>query len=764
MMLPDGGIARTGHSAPTHAPAPPPVPLPARVDKAPNQASSASGAGNGASSTSTQQTPLATAAVNTQQKVMAAAQANENVMKLENLPPAIRSQVGSDVSAARDEAKYKNAEAKKAVHDELAVAKEVFSPSYFDDYKSAMARDFADHSGEATLVREAINADATAAPTEPPLTPIESKEKEVAQAEARYNEVARSVEGAPAHIKDLALQSVRAALETKRTELAQLQAPDPKAEAKRILEVGKRSGHDDYQARIDAYGESLSKGDATYRKELLAEILKQDSGALQSWLKPEEINNAADSARISSSERGMMADTFAAAYNDGLIPTQSTELHSNSTATVNTTDLDSLLDPYDSPSSSSTRLQAAKDTAEFLEFINSAGSTPETREFRQKFAQHLVDDYALNDENLNDGQEYAAARLAAQVISGDKQAPELAQIFMSSLDAGGRLDSFLEKVEAGSTNLAADLSGGEAEENPNYNLDEIRQPDAFSQLVNCVAETDGADADRLAVKLGHYPGDHGRWLDNSSERADAWTNLFNGHSEVILNDLTNPDGLPVSKEGKVEPAFQDRAHDLGAYLKLINGGDDTAKIEEARGKLIDYASGLKEEIAGASKAEDAVENGRRLGFLGAAVTESVNQGFRDYAESQEQKKALIGFALDLVISAIPVGGILNDKVGDWLNENIGSAVFKEALKGFAGNVIDTEGKITDAAKDYILNNLDEGDIETLIVKLQDSNDFIRDTLFKDLPGPGYNKSETGRENTIQNVQSAYDIALVWLAK
>jgi hypothetical protein len=483
MMLVDGGGAGRGFP-PASPPTSPPPPPPKRVADAP--VSSSLGSGSATPRTVEQQRePLAAAAQNTQEKVTAAAQANSNVTQLERMPPQMRYQLEGEISSARSEANRAKADARKAVHDELEVAKQVLSPAYYEDYSNAMIRDFADHKAEVILVQDAINGGDPAALVETPLTPVESKQKEVVQAEARYNEVARSVEGAPAHIKDLALQSVRAALEKSRTELTQLQAPDPKAEAKRILEVGKRSGDDDYPARIEAYGESLSKGDAAYRKALLAEILKQDSGALQSWLKPEEINNAADSAKISAGERGMMADTFAAAYNDGLIPAESSELASNSTATVNVTDLDNLLDPYETRmglGGGSDRLKAAKDTAEFLEFIDSAGSTPETREFRQKFAQHLVDDYALNEKNLDPGHQYAAARLAAQVISGDKQAPELAQVFMSSLDAGGRLDSFLEKVEAGATNFEAELSGVDAESNPNYDLDKIRQPDALSQL------------------------------------------------------------------------------------------------------------------------------------------------------------------------------------------------------------------------------------------------------------------------------------------
>jgi hypothetical protein len=535
-------------------------------------------------------------------------------------------------------------------------------------------------------------------------------------------------------------------------------APDPKAEAERILNVGVKAWReDDYPARLDAYADALGNGDAAYQKQLLAEILVQDSGAFGSWLKPEEINRAASSGTISQGERASMAETFAGAYNDGLIPS-----YSNTDTGIDGYNFNPAGAHFSSP------VEEAKATTEFLNFIDAAGSTAETREFRQNFAQYLTDSYALNDklpvyETYGAQIQNHAAALAALVISGDEQHPELAQIFMSSLGDDRRGD-FLSRVASGSYDFSAEfLEPQIMSADPSGDAAAIGQPDALSQLVNTVGEVEGVDADRLAVQLARLPGDQEDWFKNHSERADAWTNLFNGHSQAILDDLTNPDGLPVSRNGAIEPAFKDRAHDLGATMRLINQGDDTAKIEQARGHITDYAGGLKDNIAGAAKAEDAIGNGRRLGFLGAAVTDSVNQAFQDHAQTQAQKQALIGFALDLAISAIPAGSLAKTALGDWFTDHIGSAVIRESLDGFSGHVIDaTSGQLTDAAKAHILHNLDEGDLDSLVAKLQESNQFIEQSLFNELPGPGYNSTQTGRENTIQNVNDAYEIALVWL--
>jgi hypothetical protein len=534
-------------------------------------------------------------------------------------------------------------------------------------------------------------------------------------------------------------------------------ADDGRADATRVLEVGVQGGTDDYAARLEAYGQALAQGSPEYDKALLTEILAKDPQAFASWLKPSEVNSAAGSGRISRSEYAAISQAFAGAYNDGLIPS-----YENVDTGVAEYDFNPVGGYYSNP------VEEARATSELLKFIDAGGSTPETREFRQRYARDLTDSYALNDklpvyETYGYGIQNHAATVAALVISGDQQHPELAQIFLTS-QGDEKLDAFLQKVAAGSVDFTAGYLGPQMEmADPLGNVADIAQPDALSQLVGTVGNVQGVDADRLAVALARAPGDHDDWFTGSSERADAWTNLFNGHSSAILSDLTNPDGLPVSKNGKIEPAFKDRAHDLGAYMRLINGGDDTAKIEQARVHITDYGRTLKDNIEGATTAEDSIANGRRLGFLSAAVTDSVSQAFKDYAQTQEQKKALVEFALDLAVSAIPAGDLAKDALGKWFKSNVGSAVIEESLKGFSGELVDSSsGKLTDAGKEYILTQLDEGDVDSLVAKLQESNEFVQNSLLTDLPGPAYERTQTGRENTIQTVNDAYEIALVWL--
>jgi hypothetical protein len=183
MFLSGGsGISSATRSPPPEPPKPPPPPQ--RVADAPVEESSASDDG-GSSSAVDKQSSLSAAAQNSEQKVSEAAKANDAVKKLESLPPAQHPQVRDELEGARAEAKRKNADAHRAVQDELIVARQVLSPSYFDDYNSALDRDFASNDSEAAVVREAkAIAPAAARPklSDPSLAAIESKQEEVNRA------------------------------------------------------------------------------------------------------------------------------------------------------------------------------------------------------------------------------------------------------------------------------------------------------------------------------------------------------------------------------------------------------------------------------------------------------------------------------------------------------------------------------------------------------------------------------------------------------
>jgi hypothetical protein len=552
---------------------------------------------------------------------------------------------------------------------------------------------------------------------------------------------------------------------------------DPKAEAARILEVGMGPSssigfNNDYDARLGAYTEANACATPEYREQLLAETVKQDPDALTTWLEPERINNAVDSGKISVADRTAIAESLVSGYVNGSIPADRVEVGLDSVVTSYTPGSGA---PHDIHPENANR------ASEFMEFLDAAPSNAVSREFREKIAQHLVDNYALNDEPTvatdfppDDFQRNAAGALATLIVSGDSQSPETATNFLSTLD-DQQLNEFLARVDAGSSFFTRDSLAPQIRHDPNYSIDDIAQPDALGGLFNQVARAEGPEADAVAVSLARQPGDNPDIFRSFNEqgRAQAIGNVFNAHSEAILNELTNPAGFAEYREGDdSELAFVDRTRDLGALLAVIGGGDQ-ANIDRSRGALIEYSQQLKSNIESTRLSDVAIENGQRLGLLGGAVTESINHGLAEYADSVEQKRAIVGNILDLAFSAIPAGGLASSAVGDWLKDNVGSSVLQEALVGFGGAVIDeVNGGMTDAAKEHILGKLDDAAIADLIEDLHISNVFIQNSLFNDLPSPTYypdradtptiDESEAGRENTKQNVGGYYNDVLGWL--
>ena len=536
--------------------------------------------------------------------------------------------------------------------------------------------------------------------------------------------------------------------------------PDPAQEAERLLKVGQvRWGGDNFEARQAAYADALTQGDAAWQNQLLSEILERDPDALGSWLEPGHINQSVAGGDISEVDRTRIAQNYISAFNAGLIPSfthPETGVEILAISPVGAAGGDALAE--------------ARRVDDFLDFVDAAGSNAESREFRLNMARHLNESYGANDR-LPVYEPYAgmlqtqAATAAALLVTGDQAHPEWATNFLAGMDATER-ERFLDQVENGSWMLSADFLQPQLDNVMQGDaVDSLARPDALSLLVEAVADSQGADAEAMAVALSRAPGDHPDWFRDNPERASAWSELLASHSQPILDELTDPAFLPVYNGAYVEPAFKDGTHDLGALLRLINEGGDAGTVERARDVLTAYAADQRAQIGSATRAEDAIEAGGRLGILAAGVTESLNLAFEEHAQTQEQKRALVGFALDLLMAAVPAGGLAKSAIGDWLKSSVGSAVAREALDGFSGQIIDeASGGLTDAAKAYILGNLGDGDLDLLVAGLQESNAFISDELMSNLPAPGYERTESGREDTIQNVRNAYQQALNWITR
>jgi hypothetical protein len=96
--------------------------------------------------------------------------------------------------------------------------------------------------------------------------------------------------------------------------------PDVQQAADRVMNAGVRwLIKDDYEARMDVFGEELLKGDKSYQGKLVAEIVERDPGAFKSWLQGGRMDSLVDGDRISPTERRAMLDGLGTALQSGQI-------------------------------------------------------------------------------------------------------------------------------------------------------------------------------------------------------------------------------------------------------------------------------------------------------------------------------------------------------------------------------------------------------------------------------------------------------------
>lgn len=541
------------------------------------------------------------------------------------------------------------------------------------------------------------------------------------------------------------------------------------------------------ETRLELYTDALAEGDEGYRNALTNAVFRADPSAPNTWLNPAFINEQAERGALTRQEHRLAAQGFVSAYNDGLFHTDDVA------GAVNVYPLESELQApgLDSFAIGFRDQQAGfgppadhftpiADFAELNQLLDAAGTTSETQQFRRGYAEHLNDTYVQNDAVLDDQVREVAAAGAALILSGDSRSPELSQDFLVDLKAqgGNAFDTFLESTVRGSFYFSQEAL--EVEQNLGNGLEygdlaEIAQSDALAELVDAFADA-GPDAQQpevaeIAVDLARVPDDHSSWVDDggigTEQRREAWTDLFVNHSTTILDALTDPSGLPGTKGVRLEAGFKGRAEDLGALLRFTQVSFDSGDVATA---LNEYNQAVRDRIENTQDADTTIAESRRLGFLGAAITESVNQGFEEYADKQAQRQALAGFFVDLTFSAIPasslIKGVANDGIKSFIEDNIENGAaqkfFSEALQGFSGTLIgEGENTITGPAREHILDQVGNDELGESLIDLAESNAFISEQLFADLPAPGYTPDddiESGRADVINAVQTAYEIA------
>ena len=94
--------------------------------------------------------------------------------------------------------------------------------------------------------------------------------------------------------------------------------------ASRILDEGSRPIiKDNYEARLDYFAQELNGQDIQFQAEVIAEIMRQDEGAFDSWLKSNRVDDLVNEGLITDQERTNLIEAFAHGLANGTIPAES---------------------------------------------------------------------------------------------------------------------------------------------------------------------------------------------------------------------------------------------------------------------------------------------------------------------------------------------------------------------------------------------------------------------------------------------------------
>lgn len=486
---------------------------------------------------------------------------------------------------------------------------------------------------------------------------------------------------------------------------------NPQAEADRILEVGdRRFRTDDYAARADAFAETLDGLDVQQREALMAAVLDEDPNALNSWLNPGELGG------LDARGRALIGEALAGAYNNGHPALQTFEVPANpgnigSSDTRQQSPLDGAVLSHSAYSTGS-GLETAQQARDFVELM-SASSGPEASQFRADYADHLIEQYVLN-EGVDPVTRDAAAGIAAQMLGNDTTRPNLVIDALTGLSAADRA-TFLNHVERSSGLFGNDIVTGLANNDARQpDPADIRLQDGLGLLMSAVARSADPAAAGLAVEFAGLPAANGDWFgrQDAGERNTALSQLFLSHSDAILDAMSVYESASTGNAADPgERAYNANVDALGALLGEILFNPDASLGGVVQSTVLEYSGALTAEINASAGRENSAgfeEASGRLVVLRAATGEAIAQQYDAITASREATAQAVGFLVDLTLAALPASLRAGDVVKNALADALPEGAVREAVQGLTGQIVsETTGRLTTEAKSQLADALGE---------------------------------------------------------
>lgn len=485
---------------------------------------------------------------------------------------------------------------------------------------------------------------------------------------------------------------------------------DAQAEAERILGVGDTPWYrkDDYGERVQEFANTLQGLDAQQRQELTAAILDKDTNALNSWLNPSVMGG------LDQRELGMVGEALAGAYNSGHPVMANFDAPANPTfgghEMHQRNPLDGAVLGFNSHGYSDA-LGRAQDARAFVELM-SASSGPEAAQFRADYANHLIEQYVLNDR-VDVVTRDAAAGIAAQMLGNDTTRPDLVVDALSGMSEGDRA-TFLEHVERSSGLFGSEIIEALASSDLRVDPADVRLQDGLGLLMSAVARSADPAAGDLAVEFAGLPASNGDWFgrEEADARNMALSQMFLAHDQQILDAMSVYESASAGNPTDPgERIFNANVEALGSLLGEILFNPDGVLTNTVQARILEYSTGLVDEINASADRENSEgyeEASGRLVVLRAATGEAVAQQYDAITSSRESTAQAIGFMVDLALAALPARVRVGDSVKTALAEVLPEGAIREAVQGLTGKIVnEATGRLTTEAKAQLADALGE---------------------------------------------------------
>lgn len=491
--------------------------------------------------------------------------------------------------------------------------------------------------------------------------------------------------------------------------------------AQEILDTGSRPIiADDYDSRAVRFGQEMAALEPADQARLVQELLKRDSGALNSWMKLDIVDRMQNEGRLSQGGYEAIATGFVQAYNTGAINQEQAGQFLQTSALQDV-----------APGI------AGEQFAQMREFLAAAGTSTEAQAFRENFAEQLL------TRSLGEGAPWAphAPGLAMQIAADSGDPDMAARVFNDVLEANGGTgqarDMLLDAIGQSSIGFRNSQGAVDGVVNPLSTLiDSVaRQPDTqqWNDIATGIARY--AESSNNDVFFDFYNDDK-PFADTAQSLSRL---LASEHGDAILTDLTLWDSTGVpGKDGHAQQYGQN-AIELGNVLRITAFNPDNPNAAQALDAVKDFVQLRKDYLNNVDRSDyppglDVSTARQQLGMVGGAAFDAVKTMQIDAENRQAATEALVGFVLDVGLSVVPGGGKISELVGKDLKASFGNNPRIDALIDQALGQGDTlTSAQVDALKSGIAGALTDSEADIEALRTTASN-FVANSVVSGLSG------------------------------